>query len=288
MHSSFKSLYNDELLLCIRQAVSEDLGQHGDHTSQAIFPTKHRSKAKLVAKDNGILAGVLFCQMVLEQHAPSVHLNPIYSDGDSFVKGDILLKLEGETQQILSLERILLNTLQRMSGIATITHSVQQAIRDTSCTVLDTRKTTPNFRIAEKWAVLIGGGVNHRMGLYDAIMLKDNHIDFCGGLDSALKKTKAYVDKLPSPIPVIVETRSLDDLRTCLKHPWISRVLIDNMPPEQLIHAIALVNNTFPTEASGNITPDNVVAYAETGVDYVSLGYITHSAPVLDMSLRAI
>ncbi|MDG1822860.1 MAG: carboxylating nicotinate-nucleotide diphosphorylase [Flavobacteriaceae bacterium] len=288
MHNSFKSLYNDELLLCIRQAISEDLGQQGDHTSQAIFPQEHQSKAKLVAKDNGVLAGVLFCQMILEQHAPEVLLTPVYSDGDSFVKGDILLTLEGKTQHILSLERILLNSLQRMSGIATVTRSVQLSICDTSCTVLDTRKTTPNFRIAEKWAVHIGGGMNHRMGLYDAIMLKDNHIDFCGGLDAALKKTKAYVDNLASPIPVIVETRSIDDLRTCLGHPWIRRVLIDNMPPEQLIHAVALVNNVFPTEASGNITPDNIVAYAKTGVDFVSLGYITHSAPVLDMSLCAV
>ncbi len=288
MPNSFIDTYRNELVLCINHALDEDFGKAGDHTSKAIFPIGHQSKATLIAKDDGVLAGVAFCALVLELHAPEIRLTPLVKDGSFFSKGDVLFTLDGDTQQILSLERILLNAIQRMSGIATVTNQVQQLISHTACKVLDTRKTTPNFRIAEKWAVLIGGGVNHRMGLYDAIMLKDNHIDFCGGLPAALAKTKDYVESLSSPIPVIVETRTLVEVKICLQYPWISRILLDNMSPKELGEAITLINGALPTEASGNITPKTIVSYAETGVDYVSLGYITHSAPIVDVSLRAI
>lgn len=287
MPKTFSEIYHKKLMCCIQQAIDEDLNASGDHTTKAIFPSTHQSKAKLIAKGNGVLAGVAFCELILSYHAQGVELTPLASDGALFSEGETLLTLEGDTQSILSLERILLNALQRMSGIATVTRKIQQSIVHTKCKVLDTRKTTPNFRIAEKWAVLIGGGVNHRMGLFDAMMLKDNHIDFCGGLSQALIKTKKYLDGLSVSIPVIVETRSLDDVAICLKNKWISRVLLDNMSPTLLAEAVKLIDGTLPTEASGNITPENCITYAETGVDFISLGYITHSAPIIDLSLRA-
>ena len=287
MSKSFSTTYQKALLHCIEQAIDEDLSLAGDHTTKAIFPPTHQSKARLIAKGSGVLAGVDFCNLVLKHHAPNVKLKTLVNDGALFSAGETLLTLEGDTQSILSLERILLNALQRMSGIATVSQGIQQSISHTKCKVLDTRKTTPNFRIAEKWAVQIGGGVNHRMGLYDAIMLKDNHIDFCGGLAQALNKTKAYLDSLSVSIPVIVETRNLEDVSICLQHRWIGRLLLDNMSPTALSEAVALIDKELPTEASGNITPENCILYAETGVDFISLGYITHSAPIIDLSLRA-
>ena len=287
MSDTFSKTYYSELVKCIDDAVIEDLSGAGDHSSQAIFPEAHKSQAKLVAKDSGVLAGTGFCTLLLERHAPKIQMQPMVEEGVPFKKGDVLMTLSGDTILMLSLERLLLNVLQRMSGIATTTSKIKQLIAHTSCNVLDTRKTTPNFRIAEKWAVLIGGGVNHRMGLYDAMMLKDNHVDFCGGLASALPKAKAYLEKLAKPIPVIVETRTLEDVKECLKHPWISRILLDNMSPELVREAVLLVDGNTPTEASGNISPENIVGYAETGVDFISLGYLTHSAPIIDLSLQS-
>jgi nicotinate-nucleotide pyrophosphorylase (carboxylating) len=288
MSNSFANTYRNELIACITNAVNEDLGDQGDHTSKAVFPKDHKSKAQLIAKGDGVLAGVAFCEFVLQQHGQQVSLIPTLKDGDTFSKGDVLFFLEGPAQTILSLERLMLNAMQRMSGIASATRQVQERIGHTSCKVLDTRKTTPNFRVAEKWAVAIGGGVNHRMGLYDAIMLKDNHIDFCGGLDLALAKTKAYVNGLDKPVPVIVETRNLNEVDTCLQNPWISRILLDNMLPQDLAVAVSHIDSAIQTEASGNIDLENVAAYAETGVDFVSMGAITHSASIVDLSLVAV
>jgi nicotinate-nucleotide pyrophosphorylase (carboxylating) len=287
MSNSFISTYQNELIACVDNAVIEDLGKQGDHTSKAVFPKDLTSKAQLIAKDNGVLAGVAFCEFVLQRHGQGVRLDPVVADGAPFSKGEVLFYLEGDAQTILSLERLMLNALQRMSGIASVTRQVQDRIRHTNCRVLDTRKTTPNFRIAEKWAVAIGGGMNHRMGLYDAIMLKDNHIDFCGGLDQALAKTKFYLNGLDKPVPVIVETRTLNEVDVCLQNPWISRILLDNMTPQNLTLAVSHINGKISTEASGNIVLENVVDYAETGVDYVSLGAITHSAAIVDLSLVA-
>lgn len=288
MSNSFISTYQNELIACVDNAVIEDLGKQGDHSSKAVFPQDLTSKAQLIAKDHGVLAGVAFCQFVLQRHGQGVSLNPVVADGARFSKGEVLFYLEGDAQTILSLERLMLNALQRMSGIASVTHHIQERIGHTNCKVLDTRKTTPNFRIAEKWAVAIGGGVNHRMGLYDVIILKDNHIDFCGGLDLALVKTKAYVDALDKPVPVIVETRNLKEVDFCLQNPWITRILLDNMAPKDLALAVSHINGNIPTEASGNIDLENVAAYAETGVDYVSMGAITHSASIVDLTLRAV
>ena len=288
MSNSFISTYQNELIACVDNAVIEDLSKMGDHTSKAIFPKGHTSKAQLVAKGEGVLAGVAFCEFVLQRHGQGVSLIPVVVDGATFSKGELLFYLEGDTKTILSLERLMLNAVQRMSGIASLTSKVQERIGHTNCKVLDTRKTTPNFRIAEKWAVAIGGGVNHRMGLYDAIMLKDNHIDFCGGLALALTKTKAYVDAMDKQIPVIVETRNLKEVDVCLQNPWISRILLDNMSPKELALAVSHINGNIPTEASGNIDLENVATYAETGVDYVSMGAITHAASIVDLSLGAV
>ena len=288
MSNSFISTYQNELIACVDNAVIEDLSKMGDHTSKAIFPKGHTTKAQLVAKGEGVLAGVAFCEFVLQRHGQGVSLIPVVVDGATFSKGELLFYLEGDTKTILSLERLMLNAVQRMSGIASLTSKVQERIGHTNCKVLDTRKTTPNFRIAEKWAVAIGGGVNHRMGLYDAIMLKDNHIDFCGGLALALTKTKAYVDAMDKQIPVIVETRNLKEVDVCLQNPWISRILLDNMSPKELALAVSHINGNIPTEASGNIDLENVATYAETGVDYVSMGAITHAASIVDLSLGAV
>ena len=288
MSNSFISTYQNELIACVDNAVIEDLGKMGDHTSKAIFPKGHTSKAQLVSRGDGVLAGVAFCEFVLQRHGQGVSLIPVVVDGATFSKGELLFYLEGDTKTILSLERLMLNAVQRMSGIASLTSKVQERIGHTNCKVLDTRKTTPNFRIAEKWAVAIGGGVNHRMGLYDAIMLKDNHIDFCGGLALALTKTKAYVDAMDKQIPVIVETRNLKEVDVCLQNPWISRILLDNMSPKDLALAVSHINGNIPTEASGNIDLENVATYAETGVDYVSMGAITHAASIVDLSLGAV
>jgi len=288
MSNSFISTYQNELITCVDNAVIEDLGKMGDHTSNAVFTKGHTSKAQLVSRGDGVLAGVAFCEFVLQRHGQGVSLSPVVADGATFSKGELLFYLEGDTQTILSLERLMLNSVQRMSGIASLTSKVQERIGHTNCKVLDTRKTTPNFRIAEKWAVAIGGGVNHRMGLYDAIMLKDNHIDFCGGLALALTRTKAYVDALEKRVPVIVETRNIKEVSICMQNPWISRILLDNMSTKDLALAVSHINGNIPTEASGNIDLENVAAYAETGVDYVSMGAITYAASIVDLSLVAV
>jgi nicotinate-nucleotide pyrophosphorylase (carboxylating) len=284
MSTDFAKTFRDQLSICIDKAIIEDIG-HGDQTSLAIFDAAHQSSAQLIAKGDGVFAGLGFVQMLFERHAPDAQLIEKYNEGSPFKAGEVLLHVRGATQSILSLERIALNALQRMSGIAKITHSLYQKIAHTSCQLLDTRKTTPNFRIAEKWAVAIGGGTNHRMGLYDAIMVKDNHIDFIGGIPATLAKVKSYLDGLENPIPVIVETRNLEQIDHCMDFPWVERILLDNMTPKEVQTAVSHIAGAVSTEASGNITPQNILSYAETGVDFVSLGFLTHSAPIVDMSL---
>ena len=284
MSTDFAKTYQDQLSICIDQAIAEDIG-HGDQTSLAIFDATHQSSAQLIAKGDGVFAGLGFVQMLFERHAPNVQVIDQHNEGSPFKAGEVLLHLKGPTQSILSLERIALNALQRMSGITKITHSLHRKIAHTSCQLLDTRKTTPNFRIAEKWAVAIGGGTNHRMGLYDAIMVKDNHIDFLGGIPATLAKVKAYLDGLEHPIPVIVETRNLEQIDHCMDFPWVERILLDNMTPKEVQSAVSHIAGAISTEASGSITLQNIVSYAETGVDFVSLGVLTHSAPIVDMSL---
>ena len=218
----------------------------------------------------------------------NLKLPPYIEEGSVIKKGDIAFTVQGPTLAILATERLVLNTLQRMSGIASLTHELSQMIKHTSSKLLDTRKTTPNFRYAEKWAVLIGGGINHRMGLFDAIMIKDNHVDFCGGMSQALKKTMTYANRLEKPIQIIVECRNKKEIEIALSFSKVSRILLDNYQPQELAEAIAIIDHRKPTEASGSISKKNLVEYAETGVDFISMGALTYGAKIIDLSLKAL
>lgn len=272
----------------IAQALLEDIGS-GDISALAALNPDRVGEAQCIIKDSGILAGVDLAGRIFKQFDTRIAFNPILRDGTRVAAGYIAFKVKGPQSSLLSAERVVLNCMQRMSGIATLTHEVQQAIAHTSCKVLDTRKTTPNFRIAEKWAVHIGGGLNHRMGLYDMIMLKDNHIDYCGSVSKAIEKSLDYLQEHALKIPIVVETRNLEEVAACLPFAaHIHRILLDNMSVPQINDALKLINGTIPTEASGGITRKNVVQIAETGVDYVSMGSIIYDAAVLDMSLKAL
>jgi len=286
MPRSFQNQYKEPLKRLIQSALKEDIGD-ADHSALACLSSAKKHRAQLLVKEDCVIAGVEMASMVFKEFDPSLTMMTIISDGTKVEKESIVFEVEGSSQSLLATERLVLNCLQRMSGIASLTKDLAQLIGHTSCQLLDTRKTTPNFRHAEKWAVQIGGGVNHRMGLYDAIMIKDNHIDYNGSLETTLEKVQIYLDALEHRLPVIVETRSLKEVTTCLKYPWINRLLLDNMNPEKLKEALLINAGQFPTEASGNISRESIVAIAETGVDYVSLGALTHSAQNIDLSLKA-
>lgn len=279
--------FKDALEVFIDQALKEDLGS-GDVSGLACLDPDASGTARCIVKQPGVLAGVAMAHLIFKQYDPSLEFTPLLSDGAMVEQGAIAFEVSGPQQAILATERLVLNCMQRMSGIATLTHETQSLIKHTSCKILDTRKTTPNFRLAEKWAVQIGGGTNHRIGLYDMVMLKDNHIDYCGGVSKALETTMAYLAREKRDIPVIVETRTLTEVAECLAFPGLYRILLDNMPVSLMREAVALVNGKIPTEASGNITKETIVAVAETGVDFISMGAITYSAGVLDISLKAI
>ncbi len=284
---TYSSIYQKELQQFIESALKEDIGP-GDFSALAALDTEQEGAAQLIVKEDCVLAGVELAKLIFTQYDPSLEIETFIEDGEKVSTGSIAFKVRGTTQSILATERLVLNVMQRMSGIATLTNENQNLINHTKCKVLDTRKTTPNFRIAEKWAVVIGGGVNHRMGLYDMIMLKDNHIDYCGGVSAAIEKTIDFLKLKQLDLPIIVETRDLNEVKACLDYPEIHRILLDNMSTDQLREAVKLINGKIPTEASGNITKDTIVSIAETGVDYVSLGSITHSAPNIDLSLKAL
>lgn len=284
---TYSSTYQKELQQFIESALKEDIGP-GDFSALAALDTEQEGAAQLIVKEDCVLAGVELAKLIFTQYDPSLEIETFIEDGEKVSTGAIAFKVRGTTQSILATERLVLNVMQRMSGIATLTNENQNLINHTKCKVLDTRKTTPNFRIAEKWAVVIGGGVNHRMGLYDMIMLKDNHIDYCGGVSAAIEKTIDFLKLKQLDLPIIVETRDLNEVKACLDYPEIHRILLDNMSTDQLREAVKLINGKIPTEASGNITKDTIVSIAETGVDYVSMGSITHSAPNIDLSLKAL
>lgn len=284
---TYSSTYQKELQQFIESALKEDIGP-GDFSALAALDTEQEGAAQLIVKEDCVLAGVELAKLIFAQYDPSLEIETFIEDGEKASTGDIAFKVSGITQSILATERLVLNVMQRMSGIATLTNENQNLINHTKCKVLDTRKTTPNFRIAEKWAVVIGGGVNHRMGLYDMIMLKDNHIDYCGGVSSAIEKTIDFLKLKQLELPIIVETRDLNEVKACLDYTEIHRILLDNMSTDQLREAVQLINGKIPTEASGNITKDSIVSIAETGVDFVSMGSITHSAPNIDLSLKAL
>ena len=281
----FYKKYKGPIDQFIINAFAEDIGDR-DHTSLSCLSNQQHNRVELIAKESGIIAGVELGEIILKKVNGSIKCIVNKQEGSPIVPGDVVMTIEGPQYDLLATERIVLNCMQRMSGIASLTHRLSQKIAHTKCTLLDTRKTTPNFRYPEKWAVHIGGGSNHRMGLFDMIMIKDNHIDFNGSISKTLSKTQAYLIENKLSLKTIVEVRNLTEIEECFKFPWIHRLLLDNMSPQELKKAIALIQGKFATEASGNINENNLVKIAETGVDYVSLGALTHSAKSIDLSLK--
>ena len=285
--NKFYETYKFEIDLFIKRSLEEDIGS-GDYTTESCVPSIGKKKMRLKINQSCILAGVQLAEKIFSFYDPEINLDIIIPDGTKVKSGEIGFIASGKASSLLVLERLVLNCMQRMSGIASITSFLKNKISHTKCTILDTRKTTPGFRYPEKWAVLIGGGQNHRMGLFDTIIIKDNHVDFCGSITAALKKTKDYLRKYNLSIPVIVEVRNYDEIKQAIKFPWIDRFLLDNMTINEIIKSLGLINGKFKTEASGNINLNNLIEIAETGVDYVSIGAITHSAKNIDLSLKAI
>ena len=269
----------------IQRALKEDIGP-GDYSSLASLDKNAKGAATLQIKESGILAGVEVALEVFRQIDANLSLDVYMEDGSSVEEGDIVLEVNGKAQSILSAERLALNILQRMSGIATKTANLSKLIAHTSCRLLDTRKTTPNFRMFEKWAVLLGGGQNHRYALYDMIMLKDNHIDYAGGILNAVERTRAFLEAANLELKIEVETRTLEEVNEAIKAE-VNIILLDNMSTEMLKQGVDLVAGKCQTEASGGITEETIVQIAETGVDFISVGALTHSYKSLDMSLKA-
>ena len=278
--------FKNEVRIIIENAVREDVGE-GDYSSLACIPSNATGKAKLLIKDNGIIAGVNFAKQVFEYIDSSLVIEILINDGDSVKFGDIAFYVEGSKQSILKAERIVLNAMQRMSAIATKTYSYVELLKGTNTKILDTRKTTPGFRVLEKWAVAIGGGVNHRFALYDMIMLKDNHIDFAGGITKAITMTKDYLKENELDLPIVVEARDLDEIAEILKNDGVYRILIDNFNYTDTQKAIELIGDQCLTESSGGIDEVTLRHYAECGVDYISSGALTHSVSNMDLSLKA-
>ena len=279
--------FQHELNLIITNAIREDIGD-GDHTSLSCIPSDARGKAKLLVKDEGIIAGVAFAKQVFEYVDADLKLETFINDGAKVKYGDVVFHVSGKSQSILMAERLVLNAMQRMSAIATKTKSFTDLLAGTKTKVLDTRKTTPGIRALEKWAVKIGGGENHRFALYDMVMIKDNHIDFAGGITAAITKTKAYLKAKKLDIKIIVEARSLKEIEEILSNTGVYRILIDNFNYEDTKKAVALIGNQCLTESSGGINEKTIRNYAECGVDFISSGALTHSVYNMDLSLKAI
>ncbi len=278
--------FQNELNLIISNAIREDVG-NGDHSSLACIPKSAIGKAKLIVKDNGIIAGVAFAKIVFEYVDKDLEIETFIKDGENVKYGDIVFNVSGSSQSILKAERLVLNSMQRMSAIATKTNSYVQLLNGTNTKILDTRKTTPGFRACEKWAVKIGGGENHRFALYDMIMLKDNHNDFAGGITLAIAKTKQYLKDNNLDLKIIVEARNLKEIKEILESDGVYRILIDNFNFEDTKTAVALIGNKCLTESSGNINEKTIRQYAECGVNYISSGALTHSVYNMDLSLKA-
>ncbi len=279
--------FNKEIDLIIANAIREDVGD-GDHSSLACIPDSVTGKAKLLVKDEGILAGVEFAKKVFKYVDQNMDVEVKIEDGSPVKYGDIAFYVSGSSQSILKAERLVLNAMQRMSAIATKTNHFVKLLEGTGTKILDTRKTTPGIRALEKWAVKIGGGENHRFALYDMVMLKDNHIDFAGGITKAIEKTKRYLLDSNLDLKIIVEARDLNEIKEILKTPGVYRILIDNFNYEDTRKAVELIADTCLTESSGGINQKTVREYAECGVDYISSGALTHSVHNLDLSLKAI
>ncbi len=271
----------------ISAALKEDVGD-GDHSSLAAIPADRNSAAQLLIKASGIMAGIRLAEIIFHTVDPSLEIQSMLEDGQPMTEGQIGLKVKGNARAILTSERLVLNCMQRMCGIATYTNKLCAMIKGTGATILDTRKTTPNFRLLEKWAVVIGGGENHRYGLYDMIMLKDNHIDYAGGIKPAIEATNRYLQRNKLDLKIEIETRSLEEVQTVISTGGVDRIMLDNMAPSELSKAVVLINGKYETEASGGITENTIVEVANTGVDYISIGALTHSVKSLDLSLKAV
>jgi nicotinate-nucleotide pyrophosphorylase (carboxylating) len=279
--------FDKEIELIVANAIREDVGD-GDHSSLACIPETAKGKAKLLVKDKGVIAGVEFAKIVFQYIDKDLKVETLIEDGSQVKYGDIVFYVEGPSQSILKAERLVLNAMQRMSAIATKTKQFVDLLEGTGTKILDTRKTTPGIRALEKWAVKIGGGENHRFALYDMIMLKDNHIDFAGGITNAINKTKAYLKETNRDLKIIVEARNLDEIKEILQTVGVYRILIDNFNFEDTRKAVALIGDTCLTESSGGINEKTIRKYAECGVNYISSGALTHSVYNMDLSLKAV
>ena len=270
----------------IRLALSEDVGD-GDHTSLSTIPPEAQKRARLLVKEDGLVAGVEVARIIFEEVDPLLEVEILITDGQPIKKGDIVLTVNGRAQAILKAERLVLNVMQRMSGIATYTHFLVGLLEDLPTKLLDTRKTTPNFRIFEKMATKIGGAVNHRYALYDMILIKDNHVDYAGGIEAAIGKANEYVQRKGKNLQIEIEVRNLVELDEALRVGNVQRIMLDNFDLPTLREAVLRVNSRYPTEASGNIRETTIRAVAETGVDFISCGALTHQVKSLDLSLKA-
>ncbi len=282
-----KEYFQKEINSIIKNALREDVGD-GDHSSLACIPKNVQGKAKLLVKDTGMLAGIGFAQQVFKHVDKDLKLNILMCDGTMVKPGDIAFFVEGSTHSILKAERLVLNAMQRMSAIATKTKYFVDLVSGTNTKILDTRKTTPGIRALEKWAVKIGGGENHRFGLYDMIMLKDNHIDFAGGITKAIAKTNEYLKETGKDLKIIVEARNLPEVLEILESEGVYRILLDNFTIDDTKKAVAIIKGKCATESSGGIYENNIKKYADCGIDYISSGAITHSINNMDLSLKAV
>jgi len=279
--------FEKELALIIKNGYREDVGD-GDHTSLSCIPLNAKGKANLLVKDSGIIAGVAFAKKAFTYFDKDLHVESFIDDGSEVSYGDVVFQVSGNSQSILQAERFVLNVMQRMSAIATKTNFFVNLLKGTKTQILDTRKTTPGIRALEKWAVKIGGGVNHRFALYDMIMIKDNHIDFAEGISEAIAKTKNYLINNKLDLKIIVEARSISEIEEILENDGVYRILIDNFSFEDTRKAVALINGKCFTESSGGINEDTILKYAECGVDYISSGALTHSVHNMDLSLKVV
>ncbi|XOV68969.1 MAG: carboxylating nicotinate-nucleotide diphosphorylase [Fluviicola sp.] len=271
----------------IDNALREDIGE-GDHSSLSCVPENAQGQAKLLVKEEGVIAGIELAERIFKRYDPSLEIEAFLNDGDRVKPGDVAFIVKGSSISILSTERLVLNFMQRMSGVATQTRTIVDLIDDTNVKLLDTRKTTPGIRYMEKWAVRIGGGVNHRFALYDMIMLKDNHIDYAGGVKPAIKNANDYLKRNGKDLKIEIEVRNEEELNEVLSVGNVDRIMLDNFTPERLRKVLPLIPDSIETEASGGITLETIRGFAETGVDFISVGALTHSVKSLDMSLKAV
>ncbi|MCH8546862.1 MAG: carboxylating nicotinate-nucleotide diphosphorylase [Cryomorphaceae bacterium] len=280
------TIANQQLQAFIETALREDLGD-GDHSSLSCIPANTKGRAVLIVKEAGVICGIDVAKAIFQTIESDIAFHQHLSDGNAVEPGDVAFEVEGHVHTILAGERLALNCMQRMSGVSSYTRKLQDMISHTNCVLLDTRKTTPGMRMLEKYAVRCGGGGNHRMGLYDMIMLKDNHIDYAGGITHAIEKVKSYLKTNNLSLAVEVEARNLQEVEEILSSGKVDRIMLDNFLPQEVKLAVDLIDKRSETEASGGITESNIVAYAETGVDFISVGALTHSVKSLDMSLKA-